>query len=197
MSTTLTAASIPQKKTTSTNEIKAGDVLARRELTDIHGEPVPIPDPERTVHLQFRRYAGCPVCNLHLRSVAARHDELAAAGIREVVVFHSSAETMLPHQGELPFAAIADPDKTLYAEFGVEAKMSPLAALNPRTWKAAGRALTQAPSLKGATGKGEEHMGLPADFLIGADGGVTAVKYGKRIDDQWSVDELLRLAKGG
>ena len=99
-------------------------------------------------------------------------------------------------QAELAFAAIADPDKTLYAAFGVEAKMSPLAALNPRTWKAAARALTQAPSLKGATGKGEEHMGLPADFLIGADGRVIAAKYGKRIDDQWSVDELLGLAKG-
>jgi peroxiredoxin len=157
---------------------------------------VQIPDPERVVHLQFRRYAGCPVCNLHLRSIAVRHDELVAAGLREVVVFHSSAETMLPLQGELPFAAIADPEKKLYAEFGVEAKMSPLAALNPRSWMAAGRALTQAPSLKGATGKGEEHMGLPADFLIGADGRVIAVKYGKRVDDQWSVQQLLGLAKG-
>lgn len=39
-------------------------------------------------------------------------------------------------------------------------------------------------------------MGLPADFLIGADGRVIAVKYGNRIDDHWSVDELLGLAKG-
>jgi peroxiredoxin len=195
MSTTLTAPAKPQQDTISRTEIRAGDVLAERELTNIHSEPVQIPDPARTVHLQFRRYAGCPVCNLHLRSIAVRHDELVAAGIREVVVFHSSADTMLPHQGELPFAAIADPDKKLYADFGVEATMSPLAALKPRTWKAAGRALTQAPSLKGATGKGEQHMGLPADFLIAADGRVIAVKYGKRIDDHWSVDELLGLTR--
>lgn len=102
---------------------------------------------------------------------------------------------MLPLQADLPFAALADPEKKLYAEFGVEAKMSPFAALNPRSWMAAGRALTQAPSLKGATGKGEEHLGLPADFLIGADGRVIAVNYGKRIDDQWPVEELLGLAE--
>jgi hypothetical protein len=113
-------------------------------------------------------------------------------------VFHSSAETMLGFQGGLPFAAIADPEKKLYAEFGVQ-KMSPMAALmaalSPRSWRAAGRALMRAPSLRGAAGRGEEHLGLPADFLIGPDGRVLAARYGKYVDDQWSVDELLDLAK--
>jgi peroxiredoxin len=180
------------------NEVKAQDVLNRRELVDIHGDLVRVPDLRRLVHLQFRRYAGCPVCNLHLRSIALRHDQILAAGIREVVVFHSSAETMLGFQGGLPFAAIADPEKKLYAEFGVQ-KMSPMAALmaalSPRSWRAAGRALMRAPSLRGAAGRGEEHLGLPADFLIGPDGRVLAARYGKYVDDQWSVDELLDLAK--
>lgn len=176
--------------------LTSGEVLHGHDLVTIHGKPVQIPDPERLVHLQFRRYSGCPVCNLHLQSIAARHDELLAAGITEVVVFHSSAETMLDFQGQLPFAMIADPDKELYAEFGVE-KMAPIAALNPRSWLAAGRALTRAPSLRGATGKGEEHLGLPADFLIRSDGQVVAAKYGKYVDDQWSVDALLDLATSG
>jgi peroxiredoxin len=154
---------------------------------------VRLPDPERLVHLQFRRYAGCPVCNLHLRSIARRRDELLAAGIREVVVFHSTAETMLEFQGELPFDAVADPGKQLYAEFEV-GRMTPSAALQPRSWRAAARALTQAPSLHGAAGKGEDHMGLPAEFLIRPDGRVAAAKYGKFVDDHWSVDELLDLA---
>jgi peroxiredoxin len=176
-------------------QLSTTDILSRRELVTIHGEPVQIPDPERLVHLQFRRYAGCPVCNLHLRSIARRHDDLASAGIREVAVFHSSAETMLDFQGELPFAVIADPHKRLYNEFGV-GKMSPLAALDPRSWRAAARALTRSPSLRGATGKGEEHMGLPADFLIRCDGRLLAAKYGKYADDHWSVDDILTLAAG-
>lgn len=178
--------------------VNVEDVLYHRELVTIHGDRVQIPEPHWHLHLQFRRYAGCPVCNLHLRSIARRHEEILAAGIREVVVFHSSTETMLEFQGELPFAAIADPEKKLYAEFGVE-KMSPrvalMAALSPRSWLAASRALRRAPSLRGAAGKGEEHLGLPADFLIGPGGRVLAAKYGEYVDDQWSVDELLDLAK--
>jgi peroxiredoxin len=175
------------------NQLHAGDVLIRHDLMTINGQPAQVPDPERLVHLQFRRYAGCPVCNLHLRSFAARHDELVATGIREVVVFHSRAVTMREFQGQLPFAAVADPEKQLYAEFGVET-MSPWLALDPRSWLAAGRAIARAPSLHGATGPGEQHMGLPADFLIRPDGQILAAKYGRRVDDHWSVDELLGLA---
>ena len=176
--------------------LDVGDVLQVRELVDIHGDPVPIPDPRWLVHLQFRRYAGCPVCNLHLRSITRRHEEIVAAGVHEVVVFHSSVERMLEFQGGLPFAAIADPEKKLYAEFGVE-KMSFVAALraalSPRSWRAAWRALAQAPSLSGAAGRREEHLGLPADFLIGPDGRILAARYGRYVDDHWSVDELLDL----
>jgi peroxiredoxin len=155
-----------------------------------------MPEPPWLVHLQFRRYAGCPVCNLHLRTITRRHEEIVAAGVREVVVFHSSADTMLEFQGGLPFAAIADPEKKLYAEFGVE-KMSPVAAfraaLSPRSWRAAARALTQASSLRGAVGRGEDHLGLPADFLIGSDGRILATRHGRYVDDHWSVEELLDL----
>jgi peroxiredoxin len=175
-------------------QLNAGDVLSRHDLATITGQPVQIPDAERLVHLQFRRYAGCPVCNLHLRSFASRHDEVLAARVREVVVFHSRPETMLEFQGQLPFAAVADPERKLYGEFGVE-NMSPLVAMDPRSWRAAARALSRAPSLRGAAGRGEQHLGQPADFLIGSDGQILAAKYGKRADDHWSVDELLGLAR--
>ena len=37
--------------------------------------------------------------------------------------------------------------------------------------------------------------GLPAEFLIAADGLIKAVKYGRHAYDQWSVEEVLELAK--
>jgi hypothetical protein len=73
-----------------------------------------------------------PVCNLHLHSIVQRHNDIHAAGIREVVVFHSNAEELLQHAADLPFALIADPDKHLYAAFGAE--FSPRALLDPRAW---------------------------------------------------------------
>ena len=38
-------------------------------------------------------------------------------------------------------------------------------------------------------------LGLPADFLIEPDGRVREAKYGRHASDQWSVDELIRLAR--
>jgi peroxiredoxin len=179
--------------------VEPGSTVKERRLTTVSGDQVAVPAPDRVTHLQFRRFAGCPVCNLHLRSVVRRHGEIAAAGVREVVVFHSPADELLRHTVDLPFAVVADPDKRLYAEFGVE--RSPRALLDPRAWGAIVRAV-----LTGVreVARRREHLpsadpdggrlGLPADFLIASDGRVLAVKYGEHVYDQWSVDELLELA---
>jgi hypothetical protein len=39
----------------------------------IQSKLIQIPDEHRTVHLQFRRFAGCPVCGLHLHQIVRRH----------------------------------------------------------------------------------------------------------------------------
>lgn len=171
--------------------LNVGDKVAPRTLISIDGAEVSIPAPEMTVHLQFRRFAGCPICNLHIRETARRHQEIAAAGVREVVLFHSAAEQLRRYQADLPFAVVADPDRAVYAEFGVES--SPFAVLHPRAFVAAARGL-RFTGLKGALSPGEDHAGRPADFLIDPDGTVRARKYGAHADDQWSVDELLALA---
>jgi hypothetical protein len=155
---------------------------------------------DRLVHLQFRRFAGCPVCNLHLQSFVRRQSEIAAAGIREVVAFHSSPEELRQHTGHLPFVVIADPDKHLYTEFAVES--APRALLDPRAWGAIVRGVSRS-MLAIVRGRGPMppvrprggRFGLPAEFLIGRDGRVIASKYGEHADDQWSVDDLLRIAQ--
>lgn len=121
-------------------QLEPGSAAPVRALDTVGGARVAVTDPERLVHLQFRRFAGCPVCHLHLRSVARRHAEIEAAGIREVVVFHSPEEELRPHLDDLPFAVVADPGKRLYAAFGVES--SSRALLNPRVWWSLLRAVT-------------------------------------------------------
>lgn len=162
------------------------------QFLSVTGEHIPVPDPHGLVHLQFRRFAGCPICNLHLRSFVARHAEISAAGVREVVFFHSPAAELAEHTSDLPFATVADPEKEIYRQFGVES--GPRALLDPRSWPAIvrGGLLTmrgrfRAPAGRQANGR----LGLPADFLIAPDGVVVAAKYGAHADDQWSVDDLL------
>lgn len=174
---------------------RAGDVIPARELVTIKGEPLSLPDPGRLIHLQMRRFAGCPVCTLHLRSIVQRLDEIEAASIREVVVFHSTDEDLLRYESELPLDVIGDPQKRMYVEFGIEA--SPRALLDPRVWwptmRAIGRSMVAI--MRGAPvpplfPKGG-NTSLPADLLIDGDGRVVACKYGVHMHDQWSVDELL------
>jgi peroxiredoxin len=168
------------------------------ELLSVTGERVNVPPSEGLVHLQFRRFAGCPICNLHLQSIVQRHDDIEAAGIREVVFFHSPADELARYTTDLPFATVADPDKRYYRQFGVES--SPRALLNLRAWAAAirGTALTilrrfPTPAIHQEGG----HLGLPADFLIDSSGTVIAEKRGTHAYDQWSVDELLAHARAG
>jgi len=171
--------------------LDVGEKVSPRTLTTIGGAQVVLPTPNGTVHLQFRRFAGCPICSLHLREMARRRDEIADAGVAEVVVFHSSADALRRYQADLPFAVVADPDRKLYREFGVESSLG--AVLHPGAMRGAVRGLLRTRSLTGPLGLGEDHLGKPADFLIGTDGTVLARKYGVHADDQWSVDELLEL----
>ncbi|MGW5077115.1 peroxiredoxin-like family protein [Rhodococcus sp. NPDC004095] len=175
-----------------------GDVVPPRTLTTISGDRITLPDPGALTHLQFRRFAGCPICNVHLREIARRADEIDAAGVREIAVFHSTAEAMRPYQGDLPFAVVADPDRSLYREFGIES--APGAVLHPRVWSAPLRpgswaVVMRAVRAGGAIGPGGESiLGLPADLLLAPDGSILAARYGRHAADHWSVDELLRLA---
>jgi peroxiredoxin len=181
-------------------KLRQGDQVAARPLTTAFGPLVALPDAARLTHLQFRRFAGCPICNLHLRSFARRIGEIEAAGIAEVVVFHSTAEEMRRYEADLPFAVIGDPDRKLYREFGVEA--APRALTNPRALLAILRTLTpvtmdllRTGTLSANLNPHGGRLGLPADFLIAPGGLVVAAKYGEHADDQWSVDEVLERAQ--
>lgn len=172
------------------NRLAKGDRAPTFSATTIHGRAVSVPDPAASlVHLQFRRFAGCPVCNFHLLQFARRSGEIESAGVREVVVFHSSQSEMLRYQARLPFDCVADPSKRLYRTFGVEtslrALLHPMVLWNGARWVLLARRFYR----RAENGV----LGLPADFLVGRDGRIVAAKYGRHADDHWSVDELLTL----
>jgi peroxiredoxin len=166
-----------------------GQIIETTQLTSIKGAMVNLPHLTQLTHLQFRRFAGCPVCNLHLHSFVADQQKLITQGIQEVVVFHSSQKSLLSHQADLPFPLIADPDKTLYKAFGVEASLMSL--LNPKSWPAMMRGMFHH---FGLPAWGESMIGLPADFLIDHTGRILAFKYGKHANDHWSVADVIALS---
>lgn len=170
--------------------LTSGNHIPTQVWQDVKGREVSIPSSMGLTHLQFRRYSGCAVCNLHLQSFINRQQELRDAGIQEIVIFNSTRERVLDDIPASPFPIIADPHKYLYREFGVET--SPLAVFNPKVWL---------PAIKGALKFGiqlprdqETMNGLPADFLMDSQGKVIALHYGTHAYDQWTLDELLAIA---
>jgi hypothetical protein len=151
-----------------------------RQLDTINGQPVTMPAADGRTRLKFRRFAGCPICHVHLRGFAQRQQDIADAGITEVAFFHSPAQELRGYQSLLPFAVIADPDKEQYRQFGVEARLRALT--HPRAWWAATRGYAAVLRHRGdpdrrGVGMGDDstHLGLPAEFLIDPDGTVVAV----------------------
>lgn len=166
-----------------------GEQLPPLQFTSLHGDAVRVPAAD-LVHLQFRRFAGCPVCNLHLQTFSRAHTRLRDAGVLTVAFFHSSAEQMQPYQGSLPFPCIPDAERHWYEYFGVE--RSAVAVAHPRVIGAALKGLFTAPSNPFVGGS--DQTGLPADFLLDRSNVVIAARYGSHANDQWTVDELLELA---
>jgi hypothetical protein len=138
------------------------------------------------------------VCNVQVRRFALAHEQLAAAQIRTVSLFHSPEEVMLPYQHELPHPVVADPERRLFDAFGVE--RSPWASASPRVWATAIGGMFSGPS---NPFERAAHDGLPADFLIASSGvsegepkcQIVALHYGASSDDQWSVDEVIEQAR--
>jgi len=177
-------------------KVRPGDAVRIRELHTVDDKPIRVPDPERLTHLEFRRFAGCPICNVHLQSMVAGHAQIVAAGIHQVVLFHSTPEEVRTYARDLPFDVVADPDKQLYEEFGVETSLR--GVLDPRATAPVVKALFRRggtervrPFTGATTHPTGGHLGLPADILLDPAGAVVACKYGTHAYDQWSVDELL------
>src|ERR1051326_5544599 len=105
-------------------KFKPGDMLPKTVMEAVTGEAINLPDAKRLVHLQFRRFVDCPICNTHIAELRRRAGETEAAGIKEVIVFHSSPKSIRSYQKDVPFLMVGDPKKTLYREFGVETSLA-------------------------------------------------------------------------
>jgi peroxiredoxin len=173
-------------------KLKVGETFQQLALTNIHGAPVALPDIQsKWVHLQFLRFAGCPICNLHLQTFLKKAEVLKTAGIHEVLLFHSSTESLLPFQGAFPFDVIGDPEKILYRRFGVESSV--FSILNPLAWPAIIKGNLAKARPRGGPEGGP--LGLPADVLMTPQGTIIAVHYGTYASDQWTVEQVLDRAK--
>lgn len=172
-------------------KLRFGDHLAPLGVETIEGANLALPHPDyRFTHLQFRRWIGCPICNLHVATFRRQAERIAAAKIREVMFFHSTADEIRSFKPDLPFDLVGDAERVHYRRFGVERGWRFIA--NWRVVRDGVRGL-MAGKFRLADTHGID--GLPADFLVASNGFVVAANYGDDAADHWSVDELIATAR--
>ncbi|MEB3033379.1 redoxin domain-containing protein [Mycolicibacter sp. MYC340] len=179
-------------------QLASGAAVPSRRVRAVNGRQVNVPAKRGRAHLQFRRFAGCPICHVLLCSFADRYVEVVGTGITVVVLFDSPDAELRGYWSVLPFPVVADPDWVLYRDFGVDTGLRAIA--DPREWWTGIRGGTAAllhrhdpDYVAVGSADGTTHWGLPADFLVDPDGTVVAAHYGHNADDQWSVDRLLEV----
>lgn len=90
--------------------LETGSTVPDLALEDTAGRAVELADFRGTDHvlLYFARSTSCPVCNLHLRDLTGRAGELAAAGVKVLVVVPEGRDEAAAWQAKraLPFPVV-------------------------------------------------------------------------------------------
>src|SRR2546430_10440569 len=95
-------------------KFKPGDIVPATTLESVTGESIKLPDPNRLVHLQLRRFVDCPICNTHIAEMRGRAREIEVAGIKKVIVFYSSPQTIPSDPKDVPLVLGGEPEKGPY-----------------------------------------------------------------------------------
>lgn len=168
--------------------IATGQLAPTFSATTFKGEAVTVEQFRgKKLWIAFHRWASCPLCNMRIREVIERYDEIEAQGIQLVAVFQSPPETIAKYVGaqDPPFPLISDPDMKLYAQYGVDVSWSGL--FYPRVIVRAIQAtLAGLLSVKidGPIAR------IPADFLLDPEGLVWKAYYGDAVSDHIPFEDV-------
>jgi peroxiredoxin len=168
-------------------ELCVGDRAPTVVMEALDGTRLDCSRPGGPVVVSFTRYAGCPVCQLHVGRVAAAMPEFRARSCGVWMVFQSTPERLQEAMAlwQPGFAAVADPAARWYDAFGVAPSLA--GYVHPRSLLALARA-TLAGKRHGQFEGRETQM--PADFVLDRAGRIAFAHYGRDVGDD-AVAALL------
>ena len=173
------------------NPLVRGGTAPVFDTVALDGTLVSVPASGAWTLLSFLRYASCPMCNLRVRELRLRDQELKSAGVTWLAVFHSPSRRLMRYfSTEVRSHVVADPGRVLYARFDVGYSWwRTLASVLVPTffWR-----LLKATAF-GYWGGAIDHSihSMPADFLVSPTGAIRLVHYGRHIGDHVAVSDVL------
>ncbi|MEQ1877317.1 MAG: redoxin domain-containing protein [Bdellovibrionia bacterium] len=173
--------------------LEPGQVAPNFQAATLSGKSITLSDCLGSpVWLIFYRYAGCPICNLHLMALTHRDEILKNINLKVIAVFDSAKNTFpktLAGEPYPTFPIIPDPQHKLYDLYGTSESLAGVA--HPKVavdfFKAMFKGFRQG-KITGHTGQ------MPAHFLIDPDGVLDTIYYGRHAADHipWTaVDSFV------
>ena len=165
------------------------------ETADFLGNPVSLAGLRgRKVMLSFYRYASCPLCNLRMHELIRQYPQLAP-DIALVSIFQSPVDSIRAYVGrqDVPFPIVPDPDRRLYARYGLESRWLGLfSAFVKSPWQ-----VLQAFRKGFLPGRTDGPLNtIPADFLIDEQGVIQLAYYGSDIGDHLPLERIFQFIAG-
>lgn len=139
--------------------------------------------------LAFMRFGACPFCNLRVRELI-RYAEQAEQPLPIVIVYNSPLENMQQFsiRNQSPLPILADGDSAIHKLYGVRYSQ----------WAVFLSTLANLPAVISNMFKPSEGEvagptnGMPAEFLIDADGVIRDAWFGKGLTDRMPLERVDR-----
>lgn len=147
----------------------------------------------RPLVLAFVRHFGCPQCKELLDQLAASRHKLDQAGLALALVTQAApAEARAFLEPRAPgVTGLADPERRLYAAFGLGRGSLTQTLLSPRVWASNFRLSRKKGFESELPPPGQDAMQMSGVFVIASDGRIRLPYYYDDIADHPSVDLLL------
>ena len=168
-------------------------------LKDIYGRMIDLNAyKDKKIFIGFFRHAGCPFCNIRVHALTKIHKEVKEKGLEMIFFFESKENVLLRstfHQEVSPIPLISDPEKKMYAAYGLENSGFKSAVSHITTFvQTAFKAKSLGVPVH-AMADGESITTMPAEFLIDKGLVVKAVHYSERLNDRMNIDTIRAFAE--
>jgi peroxiredoxin Q/BCP len=155
---------------------------------------------DKRIFLGFFRHAGCPFCNLRVHTLTKVHAELKEKGLEMIFFFESKKEVLLRsifHKEVSPIPLISDPQKLIYAAYGLE-NSSAISAKSHLTSfvQTAFSAMRKGVPIH-MMADGESINTIPAEFLIEKGLLLKKVHYSQSLNDRIDMNVIKEFAESG
>jgi len=175
-------------------KLRAGQAAIDFSVKDMFGREIRLSDYKgKRILLGFFRNVNCPFCNLRVHELTKLREALESKNMVMIFMFESSNAHLKRssfHQEVSPIPLIGDPEKKIYAQYGVEASVfKALSTLFTSGVMADFKKGNSLP-LPQEKDKDASQTMIPGDFLIDENFNIVKAYYGKDIRDHIAISEI-------